>query len=163
MAKRFSRKKAKKDEFVSTIEKVYEFAEKHIKKYAKIIFYVIGALILLVIIGFSWNYFRRTKEEGATIILQRALKHFHAPVFETQDNIPPDIKGPIYNSEKIKYETSIEHLQEVIDNYPSTPSSAMAYYYQGLSNAHLNNFDNAIENERCKSFDAFYQEVISYS
>jgi len=144
VAKRFSRKKVKKDEFVSTIEKIYEFSEKRISKYLKIILSTIAIIILIGILSFSWNYYRNSKEEKAYLLLTQALKHFEAMVLKPEDEAPQRSTELIFHNEKEKYESSIKQLQEVIDKYPSTPSSAAANYYQGLCYANLNRFDEAI-------------------
>lgn len=144
MVKRFSRKKAKKDEFVSTIEQIYEFSQKRISKHYKIILSTIAIVVLAGIASFSWNYYRNSKEEQAYLLLNQALKHFEAIVLEPEENAPQGTTEPIFRSEEEKYQSSIKHLQEVIDKYPSTPSSAAAEYYQGLCYAYLNRFDEAM-------------------
>jgi tetratricopeptide (TPR) repeat protein len=143
VAKRFSRKKAKQDEFVSTIEKIYEFSEKNVKKYAKPILISLGIILLFGIISFSINHYRTSREEKAQILLSKALKHFNAAVIQPGEDIPQELQVPTYSTEEEKYQASLKYLQEVVDKYHSTPSGAMASYYQGLSYAHLNRFDEA--------------------
>lgn len=144
MAKRFSRKKVKQNEFVSTLERMYEFSQQAIKKYSQIIFWSITAVIVFGIVSFSWNYYRNSKEEKAYVLLYRALKRFEAPVLNSQENKPLKITGPFFKNAEEKYQSSIKYFQEVLDEYPSTPSSATASYYQGLCYANLNRFDEAI-------------------
>jgi tetratricopeptide (TPR) repeat protein len=159
VAKRFSRKKAKHDEFVSTIEKIYNFSEKNVKKYAKTILMSLGIILLFGIISFSLNYYSTSKEEKANLLLNKALKHFNATVIHPGEDIPQELKKPVYGSEEEKYQASIKYLQEVIDKYHSTPSGAMASYYQGLCYAHLNRFDEA-QNKLSKSLDDPLPKII---
>ncbi len=140
--KRITRKQMKRDEFISTVQKLFNLALRYRKPLA--VGFAIALVVTLALLG--WKYYRHQQELKASILLSPALKEFHAPVTQPEETSSYDKPTePSFTSEEEKYRQVLSSLQKVIDRYPRSHSAAQARYYQGICYLHLNQYENAIK------------------
>jgi len=133
----------KKDEFISTVQKLINLAFRYWKPLA--LGFAIALVVTLALLG--WNHYRHQQELEASTLLSPALKEFHTPVTQPGETPSDDERPnePPLTSEEEKYRQVLSSLQQVIDRYPRSHSAAQARYYQGICYLHLNQYENAIK------------------
>lgn len=157
--KRITRKQMKRDEFISSVQKLVNLGFRYRKQ---VVLGLVGAFVVTFgVLG--WNHYNQRQELKASALLSPALKEFHTPVTQPGETSPGDeTEGPSFPSEEEKYRQVLSSFQKVIDRYPRSRSAAQARYYQGVCYLRLNQYEDAIkafENSVKRSSDRFIKAL----
>jgi len=120
---------------VVDVQQTMDKAELFFDKNKKTIGYVAGAVIAVVTLIMAYNMWyipEQNKEAQTQIFVAQSL-------FE-KDSFNLALKGGNYNG------TTFTGLEEVAENYASTPTGKVAKYMVGVSYLQLGKFQEAIEN-----------------
>ena len=130
------KKKDTTEERIVAVEEALSKTEQFIERNQKIITYVIGGLIVIVLLVFGFRKFVTQPKEKAG---QKAL--FAAEYYFEQDSLDLALNG---------FGESIGFLG-VIDDYGSTSAGNLAKYYAGICYLNLGEYEEAVD--YLKKFD----------
>jgi tetratricopeptide (TPR) repeat protein len=136
--KKIIKKKLKQpDEFITLTEKAFLFIAHQYKKIA------IGGLLLLLI-GLSVFVFQKWQEKKEREAYQK---------FNSALEIYQRANSPYREGASSEYKDVLEKLDEVITQFPRTPSGKLSLLYKGNVHLRLGEFDKAV-----KAYQAFLQK-----
>jgi len=144
--RRFTRKEIKKeDEFISTIDRIYDFLVPLVIKYKRWI--TIGVVIAVGVTLFltGWHYYRRSMEEKAQAMLFLPIKIYHLPVGAEAKDFQMRSDLPRFSTLPEKFQYVLDKLGKVIEKYPSSDAAAQARYYQALCYFRMGKVELAIK------------------
>jgi tetratricopeptide (TPR) repeat protein len=144
--RRLTRKEIKKkDEFISTIDHIYNFFAPLVTKHKREIALAV-VIIVVVIAGFiGWRYYRKDMEKRAQVMLFIPVKVYHLPVEGEAEKSRMRDDLPRFSSFPEKFQYVYDELQKVIDRYPGSNAAAEARYYQGLCYFKMGRFELAVK------------------
>lgn len=125
-----AKKKYTTEEGAVAVEEALSKTEQFIERNQKVITYVVGALILIILIVFGYRKFVSQPNEEAA---QKAM--FQAEYYFEQDSLKLALNGA---GESVGF-------LGVIDDYSSTSSGNLAKYYAGICYLNLGEYEDAIE------------------
>lgn len=122
----------KPDEFIGTIDRLGE----KIRERAKL-FWILLAVVLFVGSGIGLFWFLQTQQKNRAAGLEyQALQYYHQQVAPDDQKAAP--------SKEDNEKKAIEQFQKILEEYPRTPSAAVARYYIGNAYMELKDYDSAI-------------------
>lgn len=125
-----AKKKDATEDRIEAVESALSKSEQFIESNQKIITYVIGALIVVVLVFFGYNkYIASPKEKAANEAI------FQAELYFEQDSLNLALVG---DGESYGF-------LDIIDDYSSTKAGNLAKYYAGIIYLNQGEYDNAIE------------------
>ena len=126
-----NQKPTKKQEHHVSVGEVVEKTEDFVTKYQKPILVVVGAVILVVLIFFSYKkLYSEPRNDEALAQMYMAEQQFQIDSFRLALNGEP---GSYYG------------FLQVIDDFGSTNAGNLAQYYAGICQLQLGSFDEAIK------------------
>ncbi len=125
-----AKKKAQQEDNLQELESALTKTERFIESNRKIITYVIGAIILVVVIylGFT-KFYLQPREEEAQSQMFMAENYFEKDSFNLAINGDGNYLG----------------FLDIIDDYGMTESANLANYYTGISYLHLGQYEEALD------------------
>ena len=142
-----AKKKDTTEERIVAVEEALSKTEQFIERNQKIITYVIGGLIVVILLFFGYRKFiMQPKEKSA----EKAM--YKAQIYFEKDSLDLALYG---DGESYGFE-------EIIDEYGSTKSGNLAHYYAGLSYLHKGEFEEAIDHLKKFDSDDFYLQGMAY-
>ncbi len=125
-----AKKKAQQEDNLQELESALTKTEHFIEDNQKIITYVVGAIILVVVIylGFT-KFYLQPKEEEAQSQMFMAENYFEKDSFNLAINGDGNYLG----------------FLDIIDDYGITESANLAKYYTGISYLHLGQYEEALD------------------
>ncbi|MFB0518089.1 MAG: tetratricopeptide repeat protein [Acidobacteriota bacterium] len=157
--KRITRKQMKRDEFISTVQKLVNLGILYRKQLAL----VIVAVVVVTLAVFGWRYYRHQQELKASALLSSAIKEFHTPITQPAETSSEDsAASPSFTSQEEKCRQVLPSFQKVIDSYPRSFSAAQARYYQGVCYLLLDQYEDAVkafQNSFKKTSDRFIKAL----
>lgn len=102
--------------------------ELYFEKHKNVVFSIIGALLLIVIGYFLFNYYVRTQNHKAEVDMFQAIFYYEA------DSLNKALNGDGNNY----------GFLDIIDNYPLTKAADLAHFYTGSIYLKQGDFDEAI-------------------
>lgn len=125
-----AKKKDVTEDRIEAVESALSKSEQFIESNQKIITYVIGALIVVVLLFFGYKkYVANPKEKVANEAISQAELYFE------QDSLDLALMG---DGESFGF-------LDIIDDYGSTKAGNLAKYYAGIVYLNKGEYDNAIE------------------
>ena len=122
----------KPDEFISTLDWLGE----QIRERAKLVWSVIG-LLAFIGSGIGAYWFYQQQQETRALSLE-----FQGSQYFRQQ--PPSDEKTTATSKEENYKRAIEQYQKTIQDYPGTPSAAIAQLYLGNAYMELKDFNSAV-------------------
>ncbi|MCB0806828.1 MAG: tetratricopeptide repeat protein [Bacteroidales bacterium] len=142
-----AKKKDATEERIVAVEEALSKTEQFIENNQKIITYVVGGLIVVVLLFFGYRKFIiLPKEKSAEKAVYAAERYFE------QDSLDLALFGDGINP----------GFEEIIDDYGSTQTGNLAYYYAGIAYLHKKDFENAIDRLKKFSSDDMYLQGMAY-
>jgi tetratricopeptide (TPR) repeat protein len=135
---RLTRQELKKDEFLSTVETVEQFAKQH----TRLIIIVVVAAMAVVSAVLAYRTYSERQEAEANAALGAALKTFDAPVGAGADALGGTAS---FATASEKYKKALEQFNEIIVKYPKQKAADIARYHAGLCESELGNRAAAIK------------------
>ncbi len=125
-----AKKKDATEDRIEAVESALSKSEQFIENNQKIITYVIGAVIVIVILFFGYNkYIANPKEKAANEAM------FQAELYFEQDSLNLALIG---DGESFGF-------LDIIDDYGSTKAGNLAKYYAGIAYLNQGDYENAID------------------
>ncbi len=138
-----AKKKDSTEERIVAVEEALSKTEQFIENNQKIITYVVGGLIVIVLLFFGYRRFiQQPKEKSAEKAIYKAELYFE------QDSLDLALYG---DGENLGFE-------EIIDEYGGTKTGNLAQYYAGICYLNKKEYENAIDHlAKFESDDVFLQ------
>jgi TolA-binding protein len=126
---KITRQEIKKDEFVSTVGRLMEWAEENVRT----LLLTIGGILLVILAGFGIYRWQESRQMAAETALDRVTEAYHGTVGDegTVGGIDPGAENFATDSERI--DAAVQRADEVIDAYGSTAAGERARYYRALA------------------------------
>lgn len=131
-----AKKKDTTEGTIAGVEEALSKTEQFIERNQRIITYVVGGLIIIILLVFGFRKFVTLPKEKAA---QKAM--YQAEMYFEQDSLELALYGAGESS----------GFLGVIDDYSSTASGNLARYYAGVCYLNLGEYENAID--QLKKFD----------
>ncbi|RLD56041.1 MAG: tetratricopeptide repeat protein, partial [Bacteroidetes bacterium] len=139
-----AKKKDNTEERIVAVEEALSSSEQFIEKNQKILTYIVGGVIVIILAFFGYNkYVMAPQEKAAEIAI------FNAQYYFDQDSLDLALNGDGVNA----------GFLEIIDDFGSTKGGNLAKYYAGICYFNLGEYEDAID--YLKKFSAEDQVVSS--
>lgn len=121
------------DEFFSLVDRIQHWAVENTGVVTKLI---LGLVLTGVVVG-GFFFFQGSQAEKASVLEFKALQFFQqqGQAFAEADTLSPEEN----------YKKAVKLFQEIIQEFPRTPSAVMARYYLGNAYLKLEEFDSAVK------------------
>lgn len=137
MAQHISRKELKKDVIREGLVHGAEAVASHQQQ----IWIYGGVLVIAVLAVLGWRYYSQSQGQKASVALQDAMAVYDARIRTASEPAQP---GEItYVDEKNKFNDAAQKFKDVAGKYSRTSPGQMARYYEGLSLAQAQRYDEA--------------------
>jgi tetratricopeptide (TPR) repeat protein len=123
-------------EGLETVEHALSSAEQFIERNQKILLYILGAIVLVILLFFLGKYkWLAPREKNAQSQMYVAEQYFEKDSFNLALNGDGNYPG----------------FLDIIDDYSFTKSADLSHYYAGICYLHLGKFEDAVK--QLKKFD----------
>lgn len=125
-----AKKKDNTEERIVAVEEALSSTEQFIEKNQKILTYIVGGIIVIILVFFGYKkYVMAPKEKAAEVAI------FNAQYYFDQDSIDLALDGDGINA----------GFLEIIDDYGSTKEGNLAKYYAGICYFNKGEYETAID------------------
>ena len=125
-----AKKKDNTEERIVAVEEALSSSEQFIEKNQKILTYVVGGVIVVILAFFGYNkYVMAPKEKAAEVAIFNAQQYFD------QDSLDLALNGDGVNA----------GFLEIIDDYGSTKEGNLAKYYAGICYFNMGEYEESID------------------
>ncbi len=125
-----AKKKDITEERIVAVEEALSSSEQFIEKNQKILTYIVGGIIVIILVFFGYKkYVMTPKEKAAEVAI------FNAQYYFDQDSIDLALNGDGINA----------GFLEIIDDYGSTKEGNLAKYYAGICYFNKGEYETAID------------------
>ena len=125
-----AKKKDNTEERIVAVEEALSSSEQFIEKNQKILTYVVGGVIVVILAFFGYNkYVMAPKEKAAEVAIFNAQQYFD------QDSLDLALNGDGINA----------GFLEIIDDYGSTKEGNLAKYYAGICYFNMGEYEESID------------------
>jgi tetratricopeptide (TPR) repeat protein len=131
--KRQLKRRIKQDEFVSSFEQAWIFANQRRRELQ----IVIAAVLVLVVGGWAFSQWRERRTLEAEQAFAEAMEVFNAPVTSELPLGSPPASGTSYATAAEKYGKAAAAFADVAQRFASQPVGLRALYYAGVSRMEL--------------------------
>ncbi len=118
------------DELIDRVEPAKEFVQKN----SRMLFYIGGAILLLIVAFYGYSYFIDKRNDAAKNEIFKLQIMFDKDSFDIVLNGRP-------NADPAK---AIKSADEIIDEFSGTEQASLARYYAGVASLRKGKFDEAI-------------------
>lgn len=133
--KKSSKNSRASEEVLEKIDRVTHGSEVFLQRNAKKLFFVLGALLLIIMGYFAYSKFYLESRQ------EKALNHlFYARQYFSRNEIKKALGG-----DPSLTKGGYMGFADIIDKFSSTPAANIARFYAGLSNYKLGNYEKALE------------------
>ncbi len=125
-----AKKKDNTEERIVAVEEALSSSEQFIEKNQKILTYIVGGIIVIILVFFGYKkYVMTPKEKAAEVAI------FNAQYYFEQDSLDLALNGDGINA----------GFLEIIDDYGSTKEGNLAKYYAGICYLNKGEYETAID------------------
>lgn len=119
------------DEFITLFSRIVLYTRSHARQFLVLL----GVAVLVVSVGIIFFFLENRANRQALALEYEASRYYHgtAPVGQKDAKVEPD------------YQKALERYQEIIANYPRSPSAMLAQYYVGNCYFEIKNYDEAAQ------------------
>jgi len=142
-----AKKKDTTEERIVAVEEALSKTEQFIEKNQRIITYVVGGLIVVILLFFGYRRFIQTPKEKAA---EKAI--YKAELYFEQDSLDLALFGDGENP----------GFEEIIEDYSGTKTGNLAQYYAGISYLNKRQFEDAISHLKKFDSDDVFLQAMAY-